>query len=207
MNTFEIYRWDSVTCSKDNTPKPMIYVKPDISLMNYFKRNKFKVWLKIKNTASAYDNQAYYGIVEKSAYRPNYTPNYFNSKGMYVVTLQTDYWLGYPREKGEVEFLNGTVSIVREVPEPDPISEEPSEFIDDEVEEEECSDLDIGDMIEDVSGDAKCKSNCLESCKATGKENCNSFCTELCTDGRQNKIIIGSLVILFILLLFYVINK
>lgn len=194
MNTFEIYRWDSVTCSKDNTPKPMIYVKPDISLMNYFKRNDNKVWLKIKNSGSAYDNQAYYGIVEKSAYRPNYTPNYFNSKGMYVVTLQTDYWMGYPTENGDVEFLNGTISVVKNTP-------PPQASID-----IECA---VQDIIEDAQGKTpkQCKKDCLKQCKATGKENCDSFCKELCTDGKKNKLVIGFVVVIFILLLLYIINK
>ena len=194
MNTFEIYRWDSVTCSKDNTPKPMIYVKPDISLMNYFKRNNNKVWLKIKNSGSAYDNQAYYGIVEKSAYRPNYTPNYFNSKGMYVITLQTDYWIGYPTQNGQVEFLNGTVSVTNK--------EAPKLNIND-------CDNHIQNIIEDAVGkdSLQCKADCLEQCKAAGKQNCDSFCKELCTDGKKNKVVIALVVIVFILLLIYVINK
>ena len=178
--TFEIFRWDSVTCSKDNTPKPMIYIKPNIGLLNYFRQNNNKVWLKVNNTGSAYDNQAYYGIVEKSSHRPNYTPNFFNSTGMYVVTLQTDYWMGYPTENGEVTFLNGTIS--NEVPPTQQILE-----VEDEVTLEDI----INDLPEDPE---ECKEQCMEQCEATGKNNCDSFCTELCTNGDNgydnNKMII-----------------
>ena len=199
-NTFEIFRWDSVTCSKDNTPKPMIYVKPNIGLLNYFRQNNNKIWLKVNNTGSAYDGKAYYGIVEKSSHRPNYTPNFFNSTGMYVVTLQTDYWMGYPIENGEVTFLNGTIS--NEVPAQ---QQQTTEL------ELEVDDITLEDIINNLPEDTEeCKKECKEQCKATGKDNCDSFCTELCTDGDSydnNKMIIILLVVFFAILLLYVINN
>ena len=197
-NTFEIYRWDSVTCSKDNTPKPMIYVKPNISLLNYFKQNNNKVWLKVNNTGSAYDGQAYYGIVEKSSHRPNYTPNFFNSTGMYVVTLQTNYWMGYPTENGEVTFLNGTIS--------NTISNTPQQVV---IEDDDATLVDIFDNLPEDP--VECKKECKAQCELSGKQNCDDICTEICTDGYinfdKNKMIIILLVVIFVALLLYVINN
>lgn len=191
---FKIERWDSVTCSKDMTPKPMIYIKPTIDLLNYFRQNNNKVWLKIKNTESAYDNQVYYGIVEKSANRPNYTPNFFNSTGLYVVTLQTDYWMGYPLVDGDVEFLEGTISTSNVAQRKFRTSEE-----------------ELDDIINNTNKDPViCKAECLTQCQNDGKENCDSFCTELCSNNNMmmnNKIIIGVVVILIILIVLYMLNN
>ena len=178
---YDIKRWDSVTCTDDDHPKPMIYIKPDIKLLDYFRENDNKIWVKIIGTDIEYDDIVYHGVVEKSSWRPNYTPNFFSASGLYVVTLDSYKWLGYPIENGKAIFQRGVVT-----------------------EQQDISERSLEDTVQkDEPISEPCGSICKALCGLTGRNDCDSYCRNLC----KNDLIIFSvfvLIILFIVYKFYI---
>lgn len=105
---FDITKWDMVTCSGDSDTKPIVYVKPTIDLLDYFRVNDNKIWVRISGTdIDEYDGEIISATSEKAAPRPNFTPNYFDPTGMYIIALQTSKWVGLPKVNGKIKFLNG----------------------------------------------------------------------------------------------------
>ena len=102
---YDIQRWDGVL-STNNKPMPLIYVSPDIPLLDFFSANRNRVWVLINNTESGYDGNIYYTTVEKSAVMPNPRPDFFDSTGLYTLALDTTKWFGYPPKNGVITFLD-----------------------------------------------------------------------------------------------------
>jgi hypothetical protein len=113
MSEYKIERWDGVMFSNSITKYPMIYIKPDITFLEFIKENNYTVLCEIKGTNKNYDNRVIPGIVDKSSNTPNCRPNFYEKTGLYVITLQTQ-WDGYPyiNSLGTVIFkgLNGKVT-------------------------------------------------------------------------------------------------
>ena len=98
MTEYKIERWDGVMYGNNLTPQPMIYIKPDLSFLEFVKANDYKVKVIIKETGiKLYDNFLIEGIVQTSASTPSCIPNYFNETGYYVITLLNP-WMGYPNK-------------------------------------------------------------------------------------------------------------
>jgi len=101
---FKIVRWDAIIYASDMTPRPALYIVPDIEFLNMARENNYKIRVGISKTSSNYD-----GIIEGTVYTssnvPNCRPNYFAATGEYVVILNGS-WLGYPPNDGECIFLN-----------------------------------------------------------------------------------------------------
>lgn len=93
----------SVLCSS-------IYIKPTLEILEFFNRspNK-KAVVKITGTGSCYDNQNMFATIDKSSDIPNKRDNFFNSTGLYVITLNT-LWYGFPLKNGDIEFQEGIVN-------------------------------------------------------------------------------------------------
>jgi hypothetical protein len=104
MSNYNIKRWDPVTSDGDDI-KPMIYIEPDITFLEFVKANNFNVLCEISGTDTCYDKNMIVGIVNKSSNVPNCRPNFYNKTGLYVITLDTT-WVDYPKfEKlGTVKF-------------------------------------------------------------------------------------------------------
>lgn len=106
MPEYEIVRWDPVI-PKDNTfPYPMVYIKPDKNFVDYAKENKFMFLLNITGTGMDYDKAPIIGMVDSSAFYPNFRPYFYNKTGYFVVTLFTN-WIGYPLTNGKIK-IQGT---------------------------------------------------------------------------------------------------
>ena len=89
--------------------KVSIYIKPTLDILSFFNRAPMhRGVVKIRNTGSCYDNKNIFCTIDKSSDVPNSRDNFFNSTGLYVITLEQE-WFGYPLNKGEVEFMEGIV--------------------------------------------------------------------------------------------------
>lgn len=92
-----------------STLKTSIYIKPTLEILSFFNRAPMhRGVVKIRNTGSCYDDRNMFCTIDKSSDVPNTRDNFFNSTGLYVITLDTE-WFGYPLKKGEVEFMEGIV--------------------------------------------------------------------------------------------------
>ena len=92
-----------------STLKTSIYIKPTLEILSFFNRAPMhRGVVKIRNTGSCYDNRNMFCTIDKSSDIPNTRDNFFNSTGLYVITLDAE-WFGYPLKNGEVEFMEGIV--------------------------------------------------------------------------------------------------
>jgi hypothetical protein len=55
-----------------------------------------------------YDGAPFFAILDKTSDAPNCRQNFFNTTGLYVLTLSVR-WFGYPENLGEVTFLEGVL--------------------------------------------------------------------------------------------------
>lgn len=100
---YKILRWDGVIYGTSNNKYPMVYIIPDLALLEFFEANDYKVNCKINNSESQYDDSVITGQVDSSALFPNCRPNFYAETGTYVVTLMMN-WNGYPSSDGYIEF-------------------------------------------------------------------------------------------------------
>jgi hypothetical protein len=117
MSAYEITRWDGG--STNNKQFPVIYVKPDDTLISAARVNSFSFMCMINNTDSIYDGKSIPGVMIQSAEYPNPRPNFFKATGLYAIQLVSD-WHGYPQNNGTVSFAG-----IKETPIPDDNKNEP----------------------------------------------------------------------------------
>lgn len=105
MSQYNIERWDVVMFNNSVTKVPMIYVKPDLTFLDFIRNNNYAVMCEISGTGTIYDGKKIPGVVDKSCYVPNCRPNFYDKTGFYVITLVAN-WYGYPNDgnMGEVKF-------------------------------------------------------------------------------------------------------
>lgn len=105
MTSYKIYRWDVVLFGNSNTKVPMIYIKPDLELLEFIEANSYVIACTINDTGTIYDGKTIPGIVNVSCNVPNCRPNFCAKTGLYVITLQAG-WYGYPEpdKLGNVNF-------------------------------------------------------------------------------------------------------
>ena len=95
--TMDIFRWDGVT-SDNGILNPLIYVKPDIELMNFYNNlNGQFVKVVIMNTNSNYDNLVYNSVISSV----NISCNEMN----YLAIRLTSNWFGYPTDNGIARII------------------------------------------------------------------------------------------------------
>lgn len=102
MSSYQIERWDVIM--SNNNKVPMLYVKPDLTFLDFIKANNFSVVCEISNTNNNfYDKKRFNGVVNRSSNIPNCRPNFFEQTNLYVITLDSK-WNGYPKDLGVVKF-------------------------------------------------------------------------------------------------------
>lgn len=127
MSKYNIKRWD-VIMFNNNNKVPIIYIKPDISLLEYLNNNQPVVSLEISDTNTIYDGKKLTGLVNRSCCllnNNNYNcrPNYYEETGYYVITLVSG-WYGYPNpDKLGIAIIKGLEKYIPSV------YEEPKENI------------------------------------------------------------------------------
>ena len=102
--TYDIQRWDGIILPTLTVPQPGIYIKPDDELFRLLNTRE-KVAIKIKGTASVYDNMLAFAEIRKSELVGGYRPNFQQKTGLSVV-LPAIQWEGYPNRLGQVEILD-----------------------------------------------------------------------------------------------------
>jgi len=102
---YSIKRWDAVL-STNNKPMPLLYIKPDLELVDIIDKNGGKLWILINDSDSGYDGNIYYTVASKSAVMPNPRPNYFNTTGYWTLAVDSNSWLGYPPDMGNITILD-----------------------------------------------------------------------------------------------------
>ena len=105
MSEYKIERWDVVMFNNSLTKVPMIYIKPDLTFLEFARNNNFAVACEISGTETVYDGKIIPGVVDKSYNVPNCRPNFYEKTGFYVITLWAN-WYGYPEPGKLVIFLN-----------------------------------------------------------------------------------------------------
>ena len=105
MSEYQIMRWDVIITGNSNNKVPMIYIKPDITFLEFARANSFAVLCEINGTDTQYDGKQIPGVVDKSCFTPNCRPNFCEKTGWYVITLWSN-WYGYPNvgKEGTVKF-------------------------------------------------------------------------------------------------------
>lgn len=98
--TFKIYRWDSVLFGNNTDPVPIIYAKPEKSLLEFAEKNKNVLLVKLHAPGSIYDNKKVIGVWRKSSEIPNCRINFFEETELYVIVLYAP-WHGYPDYLGK----------------------------------------------------------------------------------------------------------
>lgn len=101
MKRFPIYQWGS-WMNESRVPIPILYVKPDNELLDYFEQSDYNINVTIENTKSPYDNTSFSAVVGTSKDIPNYRPNFFKKTGLYVIVLDAPFVV-YP------EMLKGNI--------------------------------------------------------------------------------------------------
>lgn len=105
MKEFTIKRWDAVIVGNSIEKKPMVYIVPDIELLEFIRSNNYNLECSFTGTGSGYDDGVYKCEIDSSALTPNCRPNFFAESGLYCVTILTP-WAGYPEQNGSIQFVN-----------------------------------------------------------------------------------------------------
>ena len=92
MTSYKIYRWNVVLFGNSNTKVPMIYIKPDLELLEFIKANSYTVACNINDTGTIYDGKTIPGVVDVSCNVPNCRPNFCAKTGLYVITLWANWY-------------------------------------------------------------------------------------------------------------------
>jgi hypothetical protein len=104
----EILGWNPVN-DRTSSLKASVYIKPTLNLLNLFNRAPFyRSIVKVSDTNSCYDDRNMFSIIDKSSDVPNKRDNFFDSTGLYVITLDT-IWRGYPSNNGYLEIQEGII--------------------------------------------------------------------------------------------------
>jgi hypothetical protein len=103
-----IITWNPIN-TKFSVLHSSIYIKPTLEILEFFNRspNK-KAIVQIKETGSCYDNTNIFCTIDKSSDIPNKRDNFFDSTGLYIITLHK-LWYGFPPKNGYLEFQEGIV--------------------------------------------------------------------------------------------------
>lgn len=104
----KILGWNPIN-DRTSILKASVYIKPTLKMLEFFNRAPYyRGIVKIIDTNSCYDDKNMFAIIDKSSDVPNKRDNFFDSNGLYVITLDT-IWRGYPSKNGFLEFQEGIV--------------------------------------------------------------------------------------------------
>ena len=100
-NEYKIERWDVIYDDKLNLKRPLVYIVPDQTLLDFAKINKDTLYATIRGTGNnCYDNKSRVSLVSIKETRPNL----FDKTGYYTLQFSDAVWAGYPKLMGTVSF-------------------------------------------------------------------------------------------------------
>lgn len=103
-NRYPIYRWDQIQPQGSQNPLPMIYIKPDISLLKFAQNQGYNLTVRIIETDSIYDGKVISGVFDSLVLGPNCILPEFQNKEFHTISLNS-YFYAYPPKKGYVEII------------------------------------------------------------------------------------------------------
>jgi hypothetical protein len=110
MTEYNIERFDVAIFGNSITKVPLIYIKPDLELLEFAIKNHNVVECEINNTGTIYDGKKIPGVIYTSSNIPSRRPNFFKDTGFYVVSLWSN-WYGYPDHgsNGKIKFAGTNI--------------------------------------------------------------------------------------------------
>lgn len=104
MARYPIFRWDQIQPQNSENPLPLIYIKPDISLLKFAQNQGYNLTVKIAESDSIYDGKVISGVFDSLVLGPNCMLPEFQNKEYYTIALNS-YFYAYPPRKGCVEII------------------------------------------------------------------------------------------------------
>ena len=94
--SYTIKRWNGLISGSGTNPQPVVYILPDINLINFATLNNNKLLVSISETGLPYDNQIVTAIFTPSNNALyGCRDNFFKQTGLYTVILNNE-WFGQP---------------------------------------------------------------------------------------------------------------
>lgn len=108
----KIVKWNPINDEYGDV-RASVFIKPTLELLEFANRNVSNgnrtMMVRLSGTGHAiYDGAPFFAILDKTSDAPNCRQNFFNTTGLYVLTLSVR-WFGYPENLGEVTFLEGVL--------------------------------------------------------------------------------------------------
>lgn len=100
---YDIKQWSGLLFGNNQTPLPIVYIKPDENLLAYVKDNNYRINVSIHDTDSSYDGRNVSCIVNSAEMIPNYRPVFGKTTEWMCLVLET-LWSGYPLKMGRVDI-------------------------------------------------------------------------------------------------------
>jgi hypothetical protein len=104
MAKYNIYRWDQIQPQNSENPLPLIYIKPDISLLKFAQNQGYNIAVNIVESDSIYDGKVISGVFDSLVLGPNCVLPEFKNKEYHTIALNS-YFYAYPPRKGCVEII------------------------------------------------------------------------------------------------------
>lgn len=99
--SYSIKRWGGLLTGNNINPQPVVYIKPDMDLINFAMANENKLLVSISETNLPYENKKLLGVFTVD----NNRPNYFSQSGYYMIVLVSD-WHGEPEDMSKLGKIN-----------------------------------------------------------------------------------------------------
>ncbi len=130
-SSYQIKQWGSwIGKGNQTTPLPIIYIKPNLELIQFCKKNGNNLNVFIDGTNSEYDKKAVSGVFTQSDKIPNYRPNFLEETGWYVIVLNAPFIIFPKMSNGFVKIYGFSSDIPQPItPLPSPESPSPSSFM------------------------------------------------------------------------------
>ena len=108
----KIVKWNPINDEYGDV-RASVFIKPTLELLEFANRNVSNgnrtMMVRLSGTGHAiYDGAPFFAILDKTSDAPSCRQNFFNTTGLYVLTLSVR-WFGYPENLGEVTFLEGVL--------------------------------------------------------------------------------------------------
>ena len=91
---YKIFQWVAIM-GPNNRVQPACYIKPDNDFLQFSMHNQYQLICHISGTNTKYDGMKVTGYVNNSSKMPNCRPNFAETTGFYIITLDTN-WIEYP---------------------------------------------------------------------------------------------------------------
>ena len=107
-----IVKWNPINDEYGDI-RASVFIKPTLELLEFANRNVSNgnrtMMVRISGSGNPiYDGAPFLAILDKTSDAPNCRQNFFNTTGLYLLTLSVR-WFGYPENLGEVTFLEGVL--------------------------------------------------------------------------------------------------